>query len=271
MNNDQIKKLATIRLGGNWGNCIALSVTMLSMGLLVILGEVLIYHTYSLIRPFPISYVDYLMTPLGAVLLGLRILAYYLMFVPEIGYMRSIYASLSKGVNFIGARWAMRHQGFRYYLKTICIQTISLIYQTVIFAPLLLAGTAVYYYIEQAKEHMSNTNLIMFMLSLLITIILLFLFIFLKIKLRLIPFILAAKKDIKIIHAFSLSVKLMKGNTIRYILFLMSFAKYILLCLLIIPIIVILPYYNMSITIFCQSLVTEEKLSEYLAQKENKN
>lgn len=270
MNNDQIKKLATIRLGGNWGNCIALGVTMLSMGLLVILGEVLIYHSYTMTEPFSLSYIEYLMSPLGASLLAARVLAYYLLFVPEIGYMRSIYASLSKGVNFIGARWAMRHQGFGYYLKTICIQTISLIYQAVLFAPLFLAGMAVYYYVEQAKEQMSNTNLIMFMLSLLIAIILLFLFIFMKIKLRLIPFILAAKKDIKITHAFWLSVKLMKGNTLRYILFLLSFAKYLLLCLLIIPIIVILPYYNMSITIFCQSLVTEEKLNEFIAQRERK-
>ncbi len=270
MNNDQIKKLATIRLGGNWGNCIALGVTMLSMGLLVILGEVLIYHSYTMIEPFDMNYFDYLATPLGGGLLLARVIAYYLMFVPEIGYMRSIYASLSKGVNFIGARWAMRHQGFGYYAKTICIQTISLIYQAVLLAPLIFASTAVYYYMEQAKAEMNTTNLMMFMLSLLIAIILLFLFIFMKIKLRLIPFILAARKDIKITHAFALSVKLMKGNTLRYILFLLSFAKYLLLCLLIIPIIVILPYYNMSITIFCQSLVTEEKLNEYISQKEQK-
>lgn len=270
MNNAQIKKLATIRLGGNWGNCIALGVTMLSMVLLVILGEVLVYHSYVMIEPFSTPYTEYLRTPLGMGMLIARIIAYYLLFVPEIGYVRSIYASLSAGVTFIGARWAMRHQSFRYYLKTICVQTISIIYQAILLIPLILSGFAVYYYIQQVKDQISNTNLIMFMLSLLIFIVLLFIFFFMKIKLKLLPSILAAKKDIRIIHAFSLSVKLMKGNTLRYILFILSFAKYLPLCLLIIPIIVILPYYNMSIAIFCQSLVTEEKISEYLSEREKK-
>ncbi len=268
MNNAQIKKLATIRLGGNWGNCIAISTTMLSIGLLIILGEVLLYHTYEFMAPFSYSYFDYLKTTPGAALLIIRIVLYYLLLVPEIGYSRTVYARLSTGENFIGVRWSMRHQGFLSYVKTILIQTLSIIYQAILFIPLVFSIFVVTYYIERVKDHMSNTNLIMFMLSLLFSILLLFLFVFFKIKLKLLPYIMTFRRDVKIIDAFLLSFRLMKGNTLRYVFFLVSFVKYFLLCVFIFPILVVLPYYNMSTSIFCQSLITNDKIDEYLAEKE---
>ncbi len=269
MNNTQIKRLATIRLSGNWGNCIALGVTMLSMGLLVILGEILIYNGFSYLYPDE-NYYTFLASPVGLSLITCRVIAYYLIFVPEINYMRTIYASLSAGESFIGVRWALRHIGIKYYIKAIFVQTISILYHVVLLAPFAISVYVVTYYIGEAREQMNNTNLIMFMLSLLTSILFLFLYIFLTIKIRLVPFILAAKNDLKIFDAFMLSARLMEGNVLRYILFILSFVKYFLLCLLIFPIIVVLPYYNMSIAIFCRSLVTDEKISEYLAEKEKK-
>lgn len=271
MNNAQIKKLATIRLGGNWGNCIAISTTMLSIGLLIILGEVLLYHSYEFISPFEYSYIDYLRTTPGAALLITRIICYYLLLVPEIGYSRTIYARLSMGENFIGVRWSMRHQSFGSYVKTIFIQTLSIIYQAILFVPLVLSVFVVTYYIERVKEHMSNTNLIMFMLSLLFSILLLCLFVFLRIKLKLLPYIMTFRRDVRIFDAFVISFRLMKGNTLRYIFLLISFAKYFALCVFIFPILVVLPYYNMSMSIFCQSLISAEKIDGYLAEKEKQS
>ncbi len=271
MNNAQIKRLARIRLAGNWGNCVALSMTLISFALMVFLGEVIIYNISLRLGMDHASYFDYVASPSGAAMLILRTVAYYLLFVPEFGNIRSIYISLSQGKSFLGTQWEIRHNSFRYYFKMIGAQTLSILYQVLLIAPIVLCSFSVTYYIDQCQSDMSMRNLLMFMLCLVITILMVCVFIFLRIKLQLMPYILIFRSDIGIIDAFILSSRLMKKNTIRYLFFQLSFIHYFALCVLVFPLLVVIPYYCMSVTVFCSSLATKQAIEDYLGSKSDKN
>lgn len=266
MNNTQIKRLARIRLAGNWGNCIALSMMLLSFVTMITIGEIIIYKITSMTSQSYENYWDYLSAPNAMILLAFRVAAYYLLFVPELGNMRSIYINLSQGKSFIGTRWEVRHTSLRYYIKIILMQTLSLIYQLLLLTPLTVSVMGLLYYIDLCRQRITTSSLMMFMLCLVIAIIMLCLYIYFKIKLRLLPYIMVIRTDIGIIDAFILSMRLMKKNVIRYVFFQLSFLHYFILCLLVFPIFVVIPYYYMSVTVLCSSLVSNEAIEKYLSE-----
>lgn len=269
MNNSQIKRLARIRLAGNWGNCIALSMMLLSFVTMIAIGELIIYRITAMLGHSYSSYMEYLSSSNTMVLLICRVVAYYLLFVPELGNMRSIYISLAQGRSFLGTRWEVRHNSFFYYVKLIFMQTLSLLYQLLLLTPLIISIMGVMYYIDLCMQKITTSSLMMFMLCLVIAIIMLCLFLHFKIKLRLLPYITVIRTDIGIIDAFILSSRFMKKNIIRYVFFQLSFLHYFLLCLFVFPILVVIPYYYMSLTVLCSSLVSKEAVDKYLADKES--
>lgn len=267
MNNTQIKRLARIRLEGNWGNCTALSMLMFSFVLMVILGEMIIYYIVSDAYGFS-SYRSYISSGQGLALLAVRLCAYFLLFVPELSNIRSIYISLACGKSFSGTQWELRHNSIKYYLKISATQVLSLIYQALLAVPLAVCIFAVIYYTDLCRSEMSTKNLLMFMLCLLISIMMLCVFLYFRIKLRLLPYIMVIRSDIGIIDAFILSARLMKKNVIRYVFFQLSFLHYFAACLLVFPILAVVPYYYMSVTVFCTSLVSRTAVDEYIKGKD---
>ena len=269
MNNSQIKRLARIRLAGNWGNCVALSTTLISFATMIALGELIIYNITVMIGGKYTSYFDYISSPTAFYLMICRAVIYYLLFVPEVANLRGTYISLSQGKSFLGTQWELRHIGAVHYVRIILLQTLSLIYQAMLLIPLAACCFGVAYYIELCRQSITTRSLLMFMLCLLMAIIMLSVFIYFKIKLRLIPYIAALHPETGIIDTFILSSRLMRGNVIRYLVFQLSFLHYLMMCLLIFPIIVVIPYYYMSVAVLCSELVTDEAVREYMSGKES--
>ncbi len=256
-------------MAGNWGNCVALSMTLLSFMTMIAIGELIIYRITLMIYSDFGSFSQYIRSETVLKLLVIRAAIYYLLLVPALSNMRRTYISLANGKSFIGTQWEIRHYGLRFYAKMIFMQTISLIYQAAMLVPLFACAFGVSYYIELCRQHITTRSLLMFMLCLLMAIIMLCVFLYFRIKMRLVPFINVLYPEIGMLDCFILSSRLMRKNIIRYVFFQLSFLHYFLLCVLVFPILVIFPYYYMSVSVLCSSLVNKNAVEDYLHSKES--
>ena len=153
------------------------------------------------------------------------------------------------------------------YPKIIFTNTIALLIQAVALAPSICCAFGVVFYKEQCEHGITTVKLIMFMLCLLVTILAFSAFIYLRLKIKLLPYIIVTKPRMKIIDAIKLSFTLMRKNTLRYLVFKLSFIKYIPFALLAFPCVIIFPYYIMSMTVFMDCLLGDVKHDDFEVEK----
>lgn len=253
----QIKKLALIRLKGNWGNCISMALTLLCMMIFVFLAEY-VMCTSSIFHNNDQYYsVDFLLhTSWGNLILALQIIIAYLVAVPESYVLKRLYYDISKGGNYRNSRNFFEKYMFRQMPKSILANTLCSIIYILTIMPCVASVFGIYYiaYICQ-NEKITTIRLLLFMFAVMMLIIFICFLFYIRVSLRLVPYIIMIYPNESVTEAISKSFSLMRGNHILYLAFQFSFLKYMPLNIFVYPILFYIPFYSMSKIIFIEHVL----------------
>lgn len=260
MTNKQIKSLALIKLKGNWGNCIAISLAFFTMILLCFLGTCIVYLSYVTIHnETSLFSSDWGNFP-QMLLTGIAICAYASVFIMISYTFLRHFIDISRGRLYNTSR----NRIMKYKKLFVKISLIPHLARTAIISlctiPGLLAVDAVQSLFNFSNEAGSLTLFVLmfFMMSVLVILLSIVLTINAIISLHLLPIILMLNPLMPLTHAISLCFRKAEGNKMRIVSFHISFLKFLPLFILIYPAIVIFPYYIMSDLILVEDILGKE-------------
>lgn len=257
MTSKQIKSLALLKLKGSWGNVISISLSFMATFLLVFLGECFFYMIYredgdSLFLSLPSDYFPIsLIVALSLVFYIILIMIYYT-FIRElidIKNGRPFNTSLNRIVGYK-----------KLFVKISLFPHFAIVGILLLCAlPGLLAMDSIRSLANQTYDRaLSVFVLLFFMMSVLIVLFSIFLIVTSALSLYLLPIIIMNNPLIPLSQAISICYKKSTGNRMKILTFHLSFLKYLPLCLLIYPIVIILPYYVMSSIILVEDILGKE-------------
>lgn len=275
MTNKQIKSLALIKLKGNWGNCIAISLAFFTMVLLCFLVGCIAFLTYrTTYSDTPLFKSSWLNLP-QVLIATVASVTYFLVFIMIAYTFLRQFIDISRGRLYNTSR--NRIMGYKKLFFKISIlpylaRTSIILLCTV---PGFLAVDAVKSLFTFSNESgsLSLFVLMFFMMSVLVVILSVVLTINAIICLHLLPTILMLNPLMPLTHAISLCFRKAEGNKMRIISFHLSFVKYLPLLVLLYPFIVFFPYYLMSDLILIEDILgkelTKDIFLEVFADKNN--
>lgn len=275
MTNKQIKSLALVKLKGNWGNCISISLAFFTMLLLFFLGVCIAYLVYRAIPFYPIlSYSEWGNLP-HTVFTGIACFAYVGVLIMISYTILRLFIDISRGRFYNTSRnriMCYKRLFFKISVVPHITRTVIILLCTV---PGFLAADAVRSLFSFSSEAGSLTLFVLmfFMMSILVIILSIVLTINAVICLHLLPTILMLNPLMPLTHAISLCFRKAEGNKMKIVSFHLSFVKYIPLFILIYPAVVIFPYYLMSDLILVEDILgkelTTDNFLEVFAEKNN--
>lgn len=192
----------------------------------------------------------------GRIALAVRIAAALLLFMPEVFFLRRHFIDISEGGGYSRTKQYIRSNAEKILprvLGTVFITTLLKFFAAV---PIAIGAYGIYYWGWVCKlDELTLMGLFVFMLSLGFTVVWTGVFIHYCISLSLTGYIMALNPRANIFDACDLSVRLMDGRHGRYISFILSFIKFLPLCLFIYPIFVVIPYFMFSYVVFIKDIM----------------
>ena len=173
-----------------------------------------------------------------------------------------LYIDIAKGSDFVETKKYLNAHAFAYARKAIEVSLAVGIRKILMFLPAVGGAFGVYYIINSGGEQLSSPKLLLLMLCIGFTGVWTGLFIRYIISLSMMPFIMCLNPRAKISKAIDLSKRLMDGNHMKYLMFMLSFAKFVPFFILIQPIFIVYPYYKICLVTFA-----EEILGDYWQDK----
>ncbi|MBR1423719.1 MAG: hypothetical protein IJ571_09810 [Ruminococcus sp.] len=166
-----------------------------------------------------------------------------------------LYIDIAKGSDFVETKKYLNAHAWSYSKKAVQVSLAVGIRKIIMLLPAVGGGFGVYYIINKGGEQLSSPKLLLLMLCLGFTGVWTGLFIRYIISLSMMPFIMCLNPRAKISKAIELSKRLMDGNHMRYLMFVLSFAKFVPLFILIQPIFIVYPYYKVCLVTFAEDIL----------------
>ena len=259
MTNRQIKKLAIIKLKGNWGNSVALTLCIFAIILLVILSGLLVLLIHSHLTGTPFSLKSYLSTPVNIVIASVFSLAAAICLSMIYFVIVRQFIDISKGDDFTEKRNAIHAKPFKLIKLTVLPQLLRLVILLCAAAPGLFAIDFVRrIYAMSLEGTLDFMRLFMFMVSMLAVILSIILIAISSLSLHLLPMVIMLHPNIPLLKAVSLCFKATDAKRLQMLWFYLSFLKFLPLAVFIYPSFIIIPYFAMSDIVFMTNILNEE-------------
>lgn len=255
----QVKSLALIKLKGNWGNAISITISMLAALQLMFLEECVSYLIH--LRNSTLSYfsLEHLTNPphfVIAILKALLILT--ALTVIKYTIVRQ-YIDISKSREYITSRnLILKNKRFFFRMSVVpeLVKT-GLIILSII--PGLMAWDSVNKLIDYSKDHsLSIFVLMFFMMSVFMILLSGYLTLSSIISLHFLSLIMLLNPRMPVTQAAMMCYRVAEGNKLRIVFFHLSFVKFLPLCVLIYPLAIITPYYLMSDLLLLESMLKKD-------------
>ena len=265
MNLRQIKSLAIIKLKGNWGNYIAIYLSIAAMLLFWVLNNVIIYiiwNHYGYADVYSKNFFNY---PIFSTLLIVQNTAIFCL-VAMIRFMaKRQFIDIRHGRNFVDTRNAMYQHPISLFKISVIPKLIIILILCLHAIPLVFGIMAIHKQIIYSDTHAIALDfLFIFMATILLIVFSTIGFVFSYISLRFLPYIFIFNPKTPYLKAIRLSYLLAKGNKLKIIIFDLSFLKFLPLMLLIYPVFAISPYYLMSNILLIEDIMGEKYCNDTL-------
>jgi hypothetical protein len=257
LSNKELKKQAYTRLNGRWGTVSALMLFKLAFLLAFVVAEMLLYEILKRMDIQYSLYPSYVFgTHLGRFMVCVRLLLICVLFLPEFFILHRIMTDIYLGRNFVETRTYIQYNVRRLLPKIVGGTLLPLFLRLFVLSPLGLGIYGIYYWgWKRSGDSLTTLGLFIFMISIGFTIVWAGVFVHYSISLKLTKYILALNPRANVFDACDLSVRLMEGQHMRYIGFLVSFIKFLPLAVLIYPALAIEPVFRMSEMAFAQDVM----------------
>lgn len=260
MTNKQIKAYALRKMKGNWGNCFTSTVVYIAVILLVFFCHCIFYlvFKYKDKRMFPyISSSESI--PFLITVVAVSAVMHFVFVMLSYVYLRQ-FIDISAGFPVTESR----NRIMEYKKLFIKISVLPHFAKYGIFILCIIPGLMAYDSVKNlidsavSGEQLTVFTLMFFMMSVLVMLLSAVILVNAVLSLTLLPVILLHNPLMPISHAISLSFKKADGNKLRILSFYLSFIKFLPLCVLLYPILMIFPYFVMSVIIMVENLIGDE-------------
>ena len=264
MTNKQIRAKAVEKLNGHWGTAIALTVFKVSFLLAWAVFEALLYFIFDHVEIEYNFYPNYMFgTHFGRFMTIVRLLVLLFVLNPERYILRRIYVDIYSGRNFTETRRYIQHNSRAVHPRATFSMMLPMALRMIVLSPIFVSLYGIYYWgFSQKSSSLTTAGLFVFMISIGFTIVWAGVFLHYCISLSMTKYIMLLNPRANIFDACDLSVRIMDGKHTRYIMFLLSFAKFIPLLLMFYPIFMLEPYFKM-----CWCAFAEEIMGSYWQDK----
>ena len=264
MTNKQIRSRAREKLNGRWGTAIALTVFKVSFILAWVVFEILLYFLFDRIGIEYNYYPAYLFgTHFGRFMMLIRLLMLLFVFNPERYILQRIYVDLYTGRNFTETRRYIQHNSRAVHPRATLSMLLPMALRLIVLSPIFVSLYGIYYWgFSQKSTSLTTGGLFVFMISIGFTIVWAGVFVHYTISLSMTKYIMLLNPRANIFDACDLSVRIMDGQHTRYLMFLLSFAKYLPLIVMFYPLFFFEPYFKM-----CWCSFAEELMGNYWQDK----
>lgn len=257
----EIKALARVKLKGNWGNCISVTIAMLGLVLLLFFMYCAVYLSYKNITGAGLYeiYTVIKSDPLQTTAFFLGNMIFHIVWI-MIGYtIIRQFIDISRGRDYNVSRNVIMRYKRHFFKISVVTHIVKLGIIALCTVPGFLAADAVKRLIEFSKTNsLSLVVLLFFMFSVFMIILSAILTLNSIISLHALGTIMLLNPLMPVTHGVSLCFRLSEGNKSKIVHFHLSFLKFIPLCLLVYPIVVIIPYYLMSNLMLVESIIKKE-------------
>ena len=240
------------------------TIYVLAAGTFVILAETLIMNLSKMFgftgyKPLEPEY--YTQPSAGAVLIGVRLVLYYVLMMAAAYMVRRYFINLTEGTQTV-TRYMSRHVR-RLFLPSFLSGVKLMLYKLMLASPL---GIGIYgivhFYRKGVTGEIRMTGLVLFMLSIGFSIVWFGELVHYFLSLSLFKYIIELNPRVNFFDACDLSVKLMEGRHRRLLLFMLSLLPYMLLCVFIYPTAAVYPYVTE-----CRMLLAKEIMGDHWQDK----
>lgn len=257
MKTSELKKRALEHLKGKWGTIVAMTVFRLSFIMVFVLAEILIYLIFQSLGieySFRPSFI--FGTGTGRFMLAARIILILIMFMPEKYVLRRLMLDIYEGRNFIETRKFIQFNSRKIHPKAVAGFVVPTMLKIFAAIPLVVSlyGICRFGFMHRDSE-ITTFSLFIFMLSIGFSLVWAGVLIHYFISLAMTKYIVALNPRANIFDACDLSVRMMEGNHMRYVLLLLSFVKYLPLLVLFYPYFILAPYFRMSFMVFAEDVM----------------
>lgn len=257
MNNKEIKKWSITRFRDNGGNCFSLSMFMFSIAVFVFVAFNairLIFEQVGWERFF--SWKAFKSSADVKLFWVLTAIALLPVLIQEWWILNRLLLDIARGDDFIETRKYLNAHLSLYGRKAIMFTIDMFLRKVAMFVPALFGAFGVYFIIYGSRgNQLSSARLLLLMLCIGFTGVWIGMFVRYLISVALAPYIMLLNPRAKVSEAIKLSKRLMEGNHTNYLMYILSFAKFIPLLLFVYPFFMLFPYYKICKVTFAEAML----------------
>ncbi len=257
MSNKEIRSWSINRFRDNGGNCFSISMFMFSIAAFIFTffsAVRLIFERVGWERFFSLSELkESFDVKIFWVLIVTALLP---LLIQEWWIVNRIMLDIARGDDFVETRKYLNAHLALYGGKAILCTIDGFLRKVVMLVPAVLGGYGIHFIIHSSKAaQLSSVRLLILMLCIGFTGVWIGLFVRYIISVALVPYIMQLNPRAKPSEAVKLSKRLMEGNHTKYLLFQLSFLKFLPLLLFIYPFFIVYPYYKISKITYAEAIL----------------
>lgn len=258
-----IKKHAMARLSDSWGQAAIIILVIMVIYIFFMLAEMALY--YVLQGAGLAEAADYQLFPRNGWLIlisVLRMILGYLVIVPALVGAKWWYLHAVRGEQNGVRSMFVCYLNPHIYFKTVAMKSVVAAINLLAALPVLFCGYLVYRLMRDFLSGENNQTIIVIMafFASLLMVCLSLLFILFSLKFALVDYLYALNPDLKIRDIIRASERVMKNCRRPLIELIFSFLVWIALCVLIFPVLFVIPYFAMSFTVCINRIIEENKI-----------
>ena len=253
MSDREIRLHARHRLTRNSGECVSLMVFQFSLVALILLCESTLYLSLRTVGyTWLYSVKDFFGGKSSTLLFWIsKSVVEFTILAPSFGLVRRLFLDIATKTDIVETRQYISAHSVKFYSSAFYSALIQSFIKLTVMTPGLLTIYGIYHWSREITlNELTSRTLFALMANLSLTAVWAFLAGRYFISLSMTPYIMALNPRSNVFDACDLSVRLMEGKHLRYIVFILHFVRFLPALLLVYPFFVIYPYFKVSYSLF---------------------
>ena len=261
MTDKEIRQTAATRLAKNSGDCVSLMVFQFSVIALIVLCESTLYLSLRSVGYNWLYSIKALMNGTFSTWLFwiCKTVVEFAMATPCFGLVRRLFLDVAMNGDMVETRQYISAHSVKFYSGSFYAAFIRLFIKLTVLTPGLLTSYGIYHWAKEITlNELTSGGLFALTACLSLTAVWVFLASRFFISMAMAPYIMSLNPRSNIFDACDLSIKMMDGKHGRYLGFLMHFAIFLPVMLLVYPFFLIYPYFKVSYSLFMYELLGDK-------------